>query len=319
MKAVLRLIGRAIGTVVAATFAAFVALEVSIPRGFRSVILPGGIDESSPAARAIIDEFHLDDPIPIRYGYWLLDVLQGDFGRSIRGGVPVTEVLTHRLPISIELMLAGVLLTVGIGIPLGLWAAALADRRGGRIINAFLGLSQSIPVYLTPIFLVWVFAIQLRWLPAAGWVRISASPTENLRNLLLPMTALAFAEIGIVGRIVRAETLQVLQTDFIAAAVGKGLPRSYVLRRHALRPASLGLLNVIGLNIGSLLSGAVIIEVIFGIGGLGQVLLEATLNRDLYVILGLTVYTVVVYVGLHAVVDGLMFLADPRIRRSQAT
>jgi peptide/nickel transport system permease protein len=172
-------------------------------------------------------------------------------------------------------------------------------------------------VYLTPIFLVWVFAIQLQWLPAAGWGRISSSPAENLRNLLLPMTALAFAEIGIVGRIVRAETLRVLQTDFIAAAVGKGLPRSYVLRRHALRPASLGLLNVIGLNIGSLLSGAVIIEVIFGIGGLGQVLLEATLNRDLYLILGLTVYTVVIYVGLNAIVDGLMFAADPRIRRSR--
>ncbi len=317
MMAVLRLLVRAVGTVIAATFAAFVALEVSIPRGFRSVILPGGIDESSPAAREIIDEFHLDDPVPVRYGYWLLDVVQGDFGRSIRGGVPVTEVLTHRLPISIELMLAGVLLTVFVGVPLGLWAAALVDRRGGRVINAFLGLSQSIPVYLTPIFLVWVFAIQLQWLPAAGWVRISSSPAENLRNLLLPMTALAFAEIGIVGRIVRAETLRVLQTDFIAAAVGKGLPRSYVLRRHALRPASLGLLNVIGLNIGSLLSGAVIIEVIFGIGGLGQVLLEATLNRDLYLILGLTVYTVVIYVGLNAIVDGLMFAADPRIRRSR--
>ena len=260
MRAVFQLAVRAVGTILAATFAAFVALEVSIPRGFRAVVLPGGIDESSPAARAIIDEFHLDDPIPVRYGYWLRDVLQGDFGRSLRGDVPVTEVLTHRLPISIELMLAGVALTVFVGVPLGLWAAAMAERRRGRIINALLGLSQSIPVYLTPIFLVWLFAIQLRWLPAAGWARLSASPSENLRSLLLPVIALAFAEIGIVGRIVRAETLQVLQSDFIAAAVGKGLKPSYILLRHALRPASLGLLNVIGLNIGSLLSGAVIIE-----------------------------------------------------------
>ncbi len=315
MRAAVRLLLRAVATIVAATFAAFVGLEISIPGGFASVVLPAGLDGSSPAGRAIIDEFHLDDPVPVRYGYWLLDALQGDFGRSLRGDVPVTEVLTHRLPISIQLMLAGVLLTVCFGVPLGLWAAAAAERRTGQIINAFLGLSQSIPVYLTPVFLVWLFALRLQWLPAAGWVRLSVSPTGNLRSLLLPVTALAFAEIGIVGRIVRAETLQVLRSDFIAAAVGKGLKPSYVLFRHALRPASLGLLNVIGLNIGSLLSGAVVIEIIFGIGGLGRVLLEATLDRDLYVILGLTVYTVVIYVGLNALVDGLMAVADPRIRR----
>ena len=202
-----------------------------------------------------------------------------------------------------------------IGVPLGLAAAAWRDRRSGRIINGFLGLSQSIPVYLTPIFLVWLFALRLGWLPAAGWTRISVSFTGNLRNLLLPVIALAFAEIGIVGRVVRADTLRVLQTDYIAAAVGKGLTPWYVLTRHALRPASLGLLNVVGLNIGSLLSGAVVIEIIFGIGGLGQVLLDATLNRDLYVILGLTVYTVVIYVGLNAIVDALMFVVDPRLRQ----
>lgn len=315
MRAAARLVLRAVGTILAATMAAFVLLEISIPGGFRSVILPGGFDDSSPRAREIIEEFHLDDHVLIRYGHWLLDVAGGDFGRSTRGGVPVTEVLTHRLPISLELMLAAVLLTVLIGIPLGLLAAAAADRTAGKIINAFLGLSQSIPVYLTPIFLVWVFAIELQWLPAAGWVRLTASPAENLRNLLLPVIALAFAEVGIVGRIVRAETLAVLRMDYVAAAVGKGLKPSYILLRHALRPASLGLLNVIGLNIGSLLSGAVIIEVIFGIGGLGQVLLEATLARDLYLILGLTTYTVVIYVGLNALVDALVYAADPRIRR----
>ncbi|MEM7321585.1 MAG: ABC transporter permease [Actinomycetota bacterium] len=315
IRTALRLVTRAAATVVAATFAVFAALEMSIPGGFRTVILPGGIDESSPQAREIIDRFHLDEPLPLRYGHWVVDVLGGDFGRSTRGGVPVTEVLTHRLSISLQLMLAATLLTVAVGLPLGLWAAANADRRSGKAINAFLGLAQSIPVYLTPVFLVWLFAIRLRWLPAAGWVRISDSVPLNLRNLLLPMVALAFAEIGIVGRIVRADTLRVLGTDYVAAAVGKGLTRSYVLRRHALRPASLGLLNVVGLNIGSLLSGAVIIEIIFGIGGLGQVLLEASINRDLYLLLGLTVYTVVIYVGLNAVVDGLMFAVDPRIRR----
>ena len=225
------------------------------------------------------------------------------------------EVLTHRLPISIEITLVAVVLTVLIGVPLGLFAAGRAGTRLGRIVNTLLGFSQSIPVYLTPIFLIWLFAIRLQWLPAVGWVRISDSLVNNVRNMLLPLAALVFAEIGIVGRVIRADALTVMQSDYIAAAIGKGLRARYVLARHVLRPASLGLMNVIGLTIGSLLSGVVIIEIIFGIGGLGQVLLEATLDRDLFVILGLTVYTVGVYVILNAIVDLVMFMADPRTRR----
>ena len=131
----------------------------------------------------------------------------------------------------------------------------------------------------------------------------------------MPATALAFAEIGVVGRVIRADALNVLQTDYIAAAVGKGLRSRYIMLRHVLRPASLGLLNVIALNIGTLLSGAVVIEIIFGIGGLGQVLLEATTNRDLFLILGLTTYMVGIYVILNAIADVSMHAIDPRIRR----
>ncbi len=180
----------------------------------------------------------------------------------------------------------------------------------------FLGLSQSIPVFLTPIFLIWLFALELQWLPAVGWTRISDSLTGNLRGLVLPVTALVFAEVGVVGRVIRADVLRVLREDYVTAAFAKGMSTRYVVFRHALRPASLGLLNVIGANIGSLLSGAVIIEIIFGIGGLGQVLLEASLNRDLYLVLGLTTYMVVVYVLLNTIVDLAMLSLDPRLRRS---
>lgn len=315
LRAMFRLVRRLVGTIAVATFAVFLAVEISIPGGFGAVLLPNGVNRSSPRDVAIVEAFHLDSNLFVRYGHWVADILSGDFGRSARAGTPVLEVLTHRLSISLELMLAAMLLTVVIGVPLGLLAAVRSERGVGRILNAFLGLAQSIPVYLTPIFLVAIFAVRLRWLPAAGWVRISDSLWGNLRNLLMPVTALAFAEIGIVARVVRADVLVVLQQDYIAAARGKGLPTGTVIARHAFRPASLGLLNVIGLNIGALLSGAVVIEIIFGIGGLGQVLLEATLARDLYLILGLTVYMVVIYVLLSAVVDALMFAADPRIRR----
>ena len=172
-------------------------------------------------------------------------------------------------------------------------------------------------MYVTPIFLISFFAVRLRWLPASGWVRISDSLTGNLRNLILPLTALVLAEVGIVARIVRSDVLRVMQSEFIAAARGKGLTEPYVLVRHALRPASLGLLNVVSLNIGSLLTGALIIEVIFGIGALGQILLEASLNRDLPLLLGITTYAVVIYVVLSTAVDALTALIDPRTRRSR--
>lgn len=314
-RPIARLLARMVATVLATTLLAFVTLEISIPGGFRTVALPGGINESSPRARAIIDTFHLDDHLLVRYWHWLTSAVQGDFGLSLRGGTPVTEVLTHRLPISVELMAAGVVLTVVIGVPLGVLAAAGSERRSGRLLSSFLGLSQSIPFYLTPIFLIWIFAVKLRWLPSAGWVRISESLGGNLRNLILPAVALAFAEIGTVGRVVRADVMRVLETDYVTTAIGKGMSRNYVLARHAFRPASLGLLNVIGINIGSLLSGALVIEIIFGIGGLGQVLLEASLGRDLYTILGLTTYVAIVYVGMSTLVDALMLFVDPRIRR----
>jgi len=315
MKALVAVLLKIVTSILAVTFAVFVGVEVSIWGGFRTVVLPGGFDESSPRAQAIIEQYHLDHNVVVRYGHWIVDALNGDFGRSTRGGVAVSEVLTHRLSISLELMLAGVLLTVLVGIPMGLWAAAWSGRRAGAIPNSILGLAQSIPVYITPVFLIWIFAVELQWVPAAGWVRLTTSLSGNLQTLFMPAMALAFAEIGIVGRIIRADALRVMQSDFVVAAVGKGLKPSYVLFRHVLRPASLGLLNVVGLNIGSLLSGAVIVEILFGIGGLGQVLLEASLSRDLYLLVGLATYLVVIYTVLNTIVDLLVFLADPRIRR----
>ncbi len=308
-----RLLARMIGTIGGATLFVFVLLEVSIPGGFRAVLLTPG-DTRSPRARRLIDEFHLDDNILERYFHWVAGAVRGDFGRSTLSDESVSDIILHRLPISLEIMLLGVILTVLIGIPLGLLAVERNGRRGGNVLNLLLGLSQSIPVYVTPIFLISFFAVRQRWLPSSGWTRLSDSLIGNLENLVLPLTALVLAEVGIVARIVRADVLRVMQSDFIAAAIGKGLSRPYVLFRHALRPASLGLLNVIGMNIGSLLTGALVIELIFGIGALGQTLLESTLNRDLYLILGVTTYAAIVYVVLNTIVDATLLLLDPRLR-----
>ena len=305
---------RLVLTAIAATFLVMLAIEMSIPGGFRAVVIPLEAP-GSPRQAFLVDTYHLDDNVLVRYLRWLGDVVTGDWGISTRGDTPVGELIRPRIPISLELMLVSTGLTLALGIPLGLASAARNGKPDGTALNTGFGLSQSIPVFITPIILIWVFALQLRWLPAAGWVRLTKSPVDNLRHLVLPVAALVSAEIGIVARIVRADVLRVMRTDFYTAAIGKGLSRRYVLMRHALRPASLGLLNVVGLNIGALLSGSMIIEIIFGLPGLGQVVLEATTDRDLHMLLALTTYFVVVTTTLNALVDLAMLALDPRLDR----
>lgn len=305
---------RMVVTMVVATFFVFVVVERSIRGGLRTVILPPGADPESPDVQRLVEEWNLDGSLVARYLRWLGDAVRGDFGLAVRGRTPVTDLIGHRLSISLEIVLLASALTLLIGIPLGLWAASRSHRGRGRALTSILSVSQSIPVFVTPLILTWLFALELGWLPAAGWVRLSDSVTGNLRSAALPVIALALAEIGIVGRIVQTDAARVMSSNAVTSAFAKGLPAGYVMRRHVLRPASLGLVNVIGLNIGSLLSGALIVELVFGIGGLGQVLLESTINRDLNPLLGLTVYTVGVYVVLNALVDLVMPLLDPRIR-----
>lgn len=308
-----RYLRRLSATIAGTALAVFLLIDLSFPGGFVATIFPSGPNPASERDQVIVEQFHLDQNVVQRWLTWMVDALRGDFGFSLRAGTPVWEVIEPRLSISGELMVVSVIATLIVGVPLGLLAAAWSRRPAGRVVDAALGLSQSVPVFVTPLFLIWLFALELRWLPAATWVRPSVSMVDHLRHLALPVMALVLAEFGAVGRIVRADVMRVLEEDYIVSALGKGLSRPYVLFRHALRPASLGLLNIVGLNIGSMLSGAVVVELIFGIGGLGQVLFEATITRDEYLILGLTTYLSVVFVTINWLVDILMRSLDPRI------
>jgi peptide/nickel transport system permease protein len=312
-KEIARYVLRLAGTIAGASLAVFLLIEISISGGFRAVVFPSGPNLSSERDRALVEIFHLETNVVQRWISWMLDGLQGEFGFSLRARTSVWELVGPRLSISGELMLVGVVATILIGVPMGLLAAAWSRRRAGKVVDSALGLSQSLPVFVTPYFLIWLFALELRWLPAASWVRPTVSLTDHFRHLALPVIALVLAEFGAIGRIVRADVLKVLEEDYIVSAMSKGLSTRFVLFRHALRPASLGLLNIIGLNIGSMLSGAVIIELIFGIGGLGRLLFESTINRDLNLILALTTYFVVVFVTLNSIVDVLMRVLDPRL------
>ena len=185
---------------------------------------------------ALVEEFDLDDPLVVRHARWVLDAVQGDLGRSTRGGTPVVEYVSHRLTISLELALAAMALAVIVGVPLGLLAASLDGSFFGRMLTSFLSVFQAVPVFITATAFIWLFAVKLQWAPATGWTRISESVDGNLRTLMLPASAIAFAEAGVIARVVRAGVVDVLGEDFIAGAVGKGLSRRYILVRHALRP-----------------------------------------------------------------------------------
>ncbi len=314
-KEIGRYLRRLLATIAGTTLAVFLLIDISIPGGFRAVVFPSGPNLQSERDQALSEAYHLDENVFVRWVRWMIDAVQLDFGFSMRARTEVWEYIQPRLPISGELMLVGVGATVAIGVPLGVLAALWSQRRAGRVVDGILGLSQGIPVFVTPYILIAVFALQLRWLPAASWVRPSVSITDHLRHLVLPVTALVLAEFGAVGRIVRADVLRVLEEDYITSAVSKGLSSRFILFRHALRPASLGLLNIVGLNIGSMLSGAVVVELVFGIGGLGGLLFEATINRDEYLLLALTTYLVIVFVTINSVVDVLVRVMDPRISK----
>ncbi len=299
-----------------ATLGVFVAIELSISGGHRAVLMPMGTNPNSERDMAIVELYHLDDPLIVRHARWIIDALQGDLGRSTRGGTAVAEYITHRLTISLELALAGMVLAVVIGVPLGLLAAGRDGTASGRSLTSLLSVAQSLPVFTTATILIWVFAVNLGWARSSGWTRISESIGGNLGGLILPAVAIAFAEAGVIARVVRAGVVEVLREDFVTAAMGKGMSRRYVLFRHALRPGSLSLLTVLSLNVSSMIAGAFIVEIVFGIGGLGQALVEASVTRDLHLLLGLTLYTVGIYVVMSALIDLAMLWADPRIRRN---
>ncbi len=182
--------------------------------------------------------------------------------------------------------------------------------------SAFVQVALSIPNFIVGIFLIWFFAVQLGWLPASGWSRLSDGVVDNLKTAILPATALALGQMAIFSRLIRSDMIATLQENYILSARAKGLSDRYILFRHALRPSSLSLMTIVGISFGALLGGTVVIETLFGIPGLGFSLINAINGRDILVIQGITVFIAVMFVIINTVVDLMYAVLDPRIRRS---
>lgn len=296
------------------TLAVRIAIEVSIDGGIQNVVLPPGTPIDAPAAQPIVDAYRLDQPLIIQHLGWVGDALGGDFGRSFRNrGLPVDDLINPRLPITFQLSISALIVAIGIGVPTGVAVTALRGRRSSRALELGVDVFRSLPVFILAPFLAYVFALRLELLPIIGWERAGTSITGSLRTMILPMMSLALPEAAVIAQLIKAGLQEVSDQEFLVAARAKGLPRRQVFFHHALRPASLTTVTQIGLILGSLLGGAVVVEQIFAIGGMGVVLFESIINRDLNVLLATTVYLT----GLIVVIRGLSEIAyrilDPRI------
>jgi peptide/nickel transport system permease protein len=263
-------------------------------------------------------DLNLDDPLPVRYVRWLGDIAHGDLGRSYFNHQPVTEALRQRIGISVELLIASQILALGLAVPLAIMAAR---RPGGMLDRASTGgafLFLGIPNFVLGVILVFVFAVRLGWFPSTGLPPFSEDPGEHFRSLFLPAVSLAMAELAVYLRLLRTDMIATLQEDFILNARAKGMPGWYILLRHAFRPSSFSLLTVIGLNFGRLIGGALIIEVIFALPGMGSLAAQSIYSRDYLMVQGFVVIVAVGYVLINFAVDLLYAVLDPRIRHARA-
>jgi peptide/nickel transport system permease protein len=302
-----------------------VLVAVSLLTFLIASLLPGDLayvilgDQATPEkVAALRHEMGLDHPIWWRYLSWLGHVLQGDFGRSFRTGQTVLQAVAERLPVSIELMLLAQLGALAIGIPLAIACAVRSGSAFDRFMTGSAFSMLSVPAFLSAILLIYLFAVELRWLPATGYVPFSEDPVGNLRCFLLPALTLALGEWPVLMRVLRSDMIATLQEDYIAMARAKGLKPSRILLVHALKPSSLTLVTVTGINIGRLIGGTVIVESIFALPGIGRLLLGAIFTRDLIILQGVVLFVACGYVLMNFIVDMLYAVLDPRIRHGHA-
>lgn len=258
-----------------------VALIVTVVIFGLTNLLPGDATITIPGEQASAEQrararaaYGLDDPIPVRYATWLFRAAQGDLGRSLRSGEPVTGMLRNRVPVTLELSALSILIAVVIGLPAGVLSARF---RGGWVDVAASLISlcgMAIPYFWLGVLLILAFAVGLGLFPPSGYVAFSVDPVANLRHLVLPSLTIGLAFAALVMRQTRAAMLQVLSQDYIRTARAKGLRERSVVMHHALRNALIPVVTVIGLQIGALLGGAVVTETVFAMPGLGRMLVE---------------------------------------------
>jgi peptide/nickel transport system permease protein len=296
----------------------FVALLTSMLPGDPVDAIAGFASEEQKDA--LRDDLGLDDPVPVQYARWISGFVTGDLGNyfSISGERPVMDRVSESLPVSLQLMVYAQVLALIIAIPAGVFTAYRAGSRADKAANATAFGMLAIPNFALALVLAYYVGVELEWLPVQGYVKPSEDLVEHVRRMALPTISLAVGQIAVYMRLLRSDMIATLQEDFITMAKSKGVSPGRVLWRHALRPSSLTLLTVAGLNVGTLIGGAVLIEVLFSLPGIGTLLFEAISARQYIALQSLVAIIAVGYVLVNFLVDVLYSVLDPRIRHARA-
>lgn len=273
-----------------------------------------GVDATAEQLADLRKEMGLDLPIYQQYFNWVIGVFQGDFGVSYFMKEPVTTSILSHLGPTLSLAILAQTITILIAVPLGI---AAANRRGTMADQSIMGISllgMSIPSFLLGLFLILLFGVKLGWLPVAGYAPLSSGLWNHVKYLIMPAISLGAIQAALVARMTRTSMLEVLNTNYIKTAQAKGVKRTGLIYKHALRNAFLPILTVIGQTFGILVAGAVVTETIFNIPGIGQLIINSVERRDYAIIQGVVLFVTLSYVLINLVIDLLYGIVDPRVR-----
>lgn len=297
-------------------------LAVSAVSFLLVALLPGDLaqtilaDSATPErVAALRAELGLDQPLAVRYLGWLGNVVRGDLGHAIHSGEPTLDVILSRLPVTIELVLLTQAVALALAVPLGIVSAY---RRGSALDNGVLAgclALLSTPAFVLGLALVYLMALKLQWLPATGYTPLSEGVLANLESMALPVLSLALIEVPVYLRLLRSEMVGTLQQNFISLARGMGLPTWRILFENALRPSSLNLITVVGVNMGRLMGGAIVIETMFALPGVGQLLVESIYQQEYLMTQGIVLFVAIMFILINLLTDLAYALVDPRLLR----
>ncbi len=307
------IVGRLLGTLPVLFFlsiAIFLMLQLT-PGDPVKLMLGEDADEQTVAA--LREELGLDRPLAVQYFFWLGNVLQGDLGRSIRTRQPVLEAIVSRLPVTLELSFLSLLVALLIGIPSGILSAIRRNSATDVASTTLALIGVSMPNFFLGILLILLFSLWLRVLPPSGYAPFAQDPVQNLKLMIMPSIALGAALAGIISRMTRSSLLEVLGADYVRTARAKGLRDRAVILGHALKNAMIPVVTVVGLQVGTLLGGAILTETIFALPGIGRLVVDNIFARDFPIVQGGILFLAVTRVLSNLVADLLYGVLDPRI------
>lgn len=314
MMQTLELIGRRLLSLIPTLFIASIVVFLLIQ------LIPGdpaqkilGELATEEQLEALREQLGLNDPILVQYGNWLWAALQGDIGQSITSGRDVSSEIARTLPVTASVVVAAMIVATVLGITAGVVAALNAGKLTDRVVIGLASVGVAVPGFWIGLILVTVFAVWLRWLPATGGVAFFTDPLQSLRHLILPALAMGLVGAAELSRQVRGAMIQVLASDFVRTHRAKGLPEWKIVL-HALKNCAVPILSILGVLLNSYLGATVVIEAVFGIPGLGGLILRSVFSKDFPIIQGIVLVMVVIVILTNLLVDVAYRLVDPRIR-----